>query len=137
MSVSSCIVVEGLQRRFAVGRGACHTTLLVSGRAKVAGGHVSGSKPGLCWWPAVLVQGKAWQFKEFPFRGAAQGDMVDTFSNIFGAFFYYKDDKVGATCTFFACVRTRVRLCVPCSTAALYYIVWFALLILTRALHVG
>jgi hypothetical protein len=44
----------------------------------------------------VVLQGKAWQFKEFPFKGAAQGDMVDTFSNIFGAFFYYKDDKVGS-----------------------------------------
>lgn len=39
-------------------------------------------------------QGKPWQFKEFPFKGADKGDMVETFSNIFGAFFHYKDEKV-------------------------------------------
>lgn len=58
---------------------------------------MSDLEPELCCWSAVVLQGKAWQFKEFPFKGAAQGDMVDTFSNIFGAFFYYKDDKVGST----------------------------------------
>lgn len=41
------------------------------------------------------MQGKPWQFKEFPFKGAEKGDMVETFSNIFGAFFHYKDEKVG------------------------------------------
>lgn len=43
------------------------------------------------------LQGKPWQFKEFPFKGADKGDMVDTFSNIFGAYFHYKGDAVGAT----------------------------------------
>lgn len=41
-------------------------------------------------------QGKAWQFKDFPFKGAAKGDLVETFSNIFGAFFHYRDDAVSA-----------------------------------------
>lgn len=41
-----------------------------------------------------VVQGKPWQFKEFPYKGADKGDMVETFSNIFGAFFHYKDEKV-------------------------------------------
>jgi hypothetical protein len=40
-------------------------------------------------------QGKPWQFKEFTqFKGADKGDMVETFSNIFGAFFHYKDEQV-------------------------------------------
>ncbi len=39
-------------------------------------------------------QGKPWQFKEFPFKGADKGDLVETFSNIFGAYFHYKDEKV-------------------------------------------
>lgn len=43
---------------------------------------------------ASCCQGKPWQFKDFPFKGADKGDMVETFSNIFGAFFHYKDEKV-------------------------------------------
>ena len=43
---------------------------------------------------AVVFQGKAWQFKDFPYKGAAKGDLVETFSNIFGAYFHYKDDAV-------------------------------------------
>lgn len=41
-----------------------------------------------------VEKGKPWQFKEFPFKGADKGDTVETFSNIFGAFFHYKDEKV-------------------------------------------
>jgi hypothetical protein len=54
----------------------------------------------VCWVDVSYVlcflceQGKPWQFKEFPYKGADKGNMVETFSNIFGAFFHYKDEKV-------------------------------------------
>jgi hypothetical protein len=47
------------------------------------------------WW----LQGKAWQFKGFPFKGADKGEMMETFSQLFGAFFYYSDEQVGARCS--------------------------------------
>jgi parafibromin len=42
----------------------------------------------------LLLQGKAWQFKDFPFKGADKGDVRETFSQLFGAYFYYSDEKV-------------------------------------------
>ena len=39
---------------------------------------------------AVVVSGAKWQFKEFPFRGADEGDLVDTFNRVRG--FYAKYD---------------------------------------------
>lgn len=40
------------------------------------------------------LQGKAWQFKDFPFKGADKGDVRETLSQLFGAYFYYSDEKV-------------------------------------------
>jgi hypothetical protein len=48
-----------------------------------------------------VLQGKPWQFKDFPYRGADKGELVDTFAHHLGVFFYYKDEKVrtaGAKC---------------------------------------
>lgn len=55
-------------------------------------------------------QGKPWQFKDFPFKGAAKGDMVDTFSNVFGAFFHYKDEAVSC------CLLWLVGSCLCCES---------------------
>lgn len=46
---------------------------------------------------AVIVQGKAWQFKDFPFKGADKGELRETFTQLFGAYFYYSDEKVPET----------------------------------------
>jgi hypothetical protein len=39
------------------------------------------------------AQGKAWQFKDFPFKGANKGDLMETFDAVFGAYFHYSDEK--------------------------------------------
>lgn len=52
-------------------------------------------------------QGKPWQFKAFPFKGAAKGDMVDTFNHVFGAFLHYSDEEVRAC----ACVLQDASMC--------------------------
>ena len=31
---------------------------------------------------AVFVSGKAWQFKDWPFKGADEGDLVETFAKV-------------------------------------------------------
>ncbi|KAK9838857.1 hypothetical protein WJX74_004666 [Apatococcus lobatus] len=43
---------------------------------------------------AVFVQGKKWQFKGWPFKGAEQGDLVDTFSRILGIHLFFHDEQV-------------------------------------------
>jgi hypothetical protein len=48
----------------------------------------------LCLGAVSCLQGKAWQFKEFPFKGADKGDVRETFTQLFGAYFYYSDEKV-------------------------------------------
>jgi hypothetical protein len=47
-----------------------------------------------CLLFSLRLQGKAWQFKEFPFKGADKGDVRETFTQLFGAYFYYSDEKV-------------------------------------------
>ena len=42
---------------------------------------------------AVFVSGKEWQFKDWPFRGADDGDLVDTFQKIRGFYPAYDTDK--------------------------------------------
>lgn len=46
---------------------------------------------------AVVCSGKAWQFKKWPFKGAAEGNLVDTFSRVLGVFVHYTDEQVDAT----------------------------------------
>mmetsp|Transcript_5007 Transcript_5007/g.10824 ORF Transcript_5007/g.10824 Transcript_5007/m.10824 type:complete len:494 (-) Transcript_5007:500-1981(-) len=43
---------------------------------------------------AVVAQGVKWQFKDWPYKGAAEGDLVDTFSKVAGFFVHYSDEKV-------------------------------------------
>jgi parafibromin len=43
---------------------------------------------------AVCCLGKAWQFKKWPYRGAASGDMVETFLKVAGVFFHYADEPI-------------------------------------------
>ncbi|KAG1678510.1 hypothetical protein FOA52_014543 [Chlamydomonas sp. UWO 241] len=43
---------------------------------------------------AVITQGVKWQFKDFPFKGAATGDLADTFKNVCGFYLHYNDEKV-------------------------------------------
>lgn len=43
---------------------------------------------------AVIVQGAKWQFKDWPHKGAAQGEMLDTFSKVAGFYIHFSDDKV-------------------------------------------
>jgi hypothetical protein len=59
------------------------------------------------------LQGKAWQFKDFPFKGVEKGDLVDTFSKIMGAYFYYSDEKVswGISKTQTMPSRTKCQAC--------------------------
>ena len=46
---------------------------------------------------AVFCSGKAWQFKTWPFRGAASGDLLDTFQRVLGVYLYFQDQTVEAT----------------------------------------
>lgn len=43
---------------------------------------------------AVLCSGKAWQFKKWPFRGASQGDLLDTFQRVCGFYLHYGDEAI-------------------------------------------
>lgn len=43
---------------------------------------------------AVIVNGAKWQFKGWPFPGVEEGNLVETFKRIKGAFVCYEDDKV-------------------------------------------
>ncbi|KXZ48472.1 hypothetical protein GPECTOR_27g642 [Gonium pectorale] len=45
---------------------------------------------------AVLVQGAKWQFKDWPHKGAKDGDLVEAFSKVCGFFVHYSDEKVVA-----------------------------------------
>ena len=38
---------------------------------------------------AVFVSGKAWQFKDWPFKGADEGDLVETFAKVRGFYAQY------------------------------------------------
>mgnify|MGYP001199273961 CR=1 FL=1 len=42
---------------------------------------------------AVFVSGKEWQFKDWPFPGADEGDLVSTFANVRGFYAQYDTDK--------------------------------------------
>jgi parafibromin len=44
---------------------------------------------------AVFVSGKEWQFKDWPFRGADDGDLVDTFQKIRGFYAMYDTEAGG------------------------------------------
>eukprot|EP00892_Ulva_mutabilis_P009876 jgi/Ulvmu1/7260/UM035_0047.1 len=46
---------------------------------------------------AVICQGKRWQFKEYPFKGAESGDLVELFTSICGFYFYYRGETVPDT----------------------------------------
>lgn len=43
---------------------------------------------------AVVVQGVKWQFKDFPFKGADGGDLVETFHKLMGVHLLFHDDQV-------------------------------------------
>ena len=43
---------------------------------------------------AVLVTGKKWQFKDYPFAGVREGNMADLFTNICGFYFHYSNDPI-------------------------------------------
>jgi hypothetical protein len=45
---------------------------------------------------AVVVLGKPWQFKTWPFKGAAAGDLLDTFSRVAGVYLHFADEPVPA-----------------------------------------
>lgn len=45
----------------------------------------------------VVCLGKAWQFKQWPHKGAASGDLVDAFQKVCGTYFHYTDEKVDPT----------------------------------------
>ncbi|KAK9823446.1 hypothetical protein WJX72_002818 [[Myrmecia] bisecta] len=46
---------------------------------------------------AVFVQGKAWQFKGWPYKGVAEGDLVDTFAHLLGIYLHFHDEQVEAS----------------------------------------
>lgn len=43
---------------------------------------------------AVIVQGANWQFKEWPFKGVAKGDVVELFSRHLGVFFSFHGEAI-------------------------------------------
>lgn len=46
---------------------------------------------------AVFVQGAKWQFKDWPFRGAEEGDLVDTFNSVDGFYVSWENMAVNET----------------------------------------
>ncbi|KAG2482472.1 hypothetical protein HYH03_018579 [Edaphochlamys debaryana] len=44
---------------------------------------------------AVIVQGAKWQFKDWPHKGAKEGDLVDALAKVCGFYVHYADEKVG------------------------------------------
>ncbi|GLI63558.1 hypothetical protein VaNZ11_006411 [Volvox africanus] len=44
---------------------------------------------------AVVVQGAKWQFKEWPHKGAKDGDLMEAFAKVCGFYFHFADEKVG------------------------------------------
>ena len=45
---------------------------------------------------AKRQQGKAWQFKDWPFAGADKGEAVELFSKVLGLYPHYADEPVPA-----------------------------------------
>lgn len=43
---------------------------------------------------AVISQGVKWQFKDFPFKGADQGNMMETFTRIQGFYFAFHNEEL-------------------------------------------
>ncbi|GMH36728.1 hypothetical protein BSKO_04601 [Bryopsis sp. KO-2023] len=43
---------------------------------------------------AVVSQGVKWQFKDFPFKGAAKADMIETFTRIQGFYFAFHNEEL-------------------------------------------
>lgn len=43
---------------------------------------------------AVISQGVKWQFKDFPFKGADQGNMMETFTRIQGFYFAFNNEEL-------------------------------------------
>eukprot|EP00879_Flechtneria_rotunda_P013823 GHRR01014436.1.p1 GENE.GHRR01014436.1~~GHRR01014436.1.p1 ORF type:complete len:271 (+),score=80.02 GHRR01014436.1:955-1767(+) len=69
-------------------------------------------KPGHPDWKrvvAVIAQGKAWQFKGFPFKGADKGELMETFTHLFGAYFHYNDEPVPENVAGWKVVKLPIR----------------------------
>ncbi|KAF5837552.1 RNA pol II accessory factor, Cdc73 family-domain-containing protein [Dunaliella salina] len=43
---------------------------------------------------AVIVQGAKWQFKDWIFKGAKEGDLAETFQKVAGFYIHFADEKV-------------------------------------------
>lgn len=43
---------------------------------------------------AVVVQGAKWQFREWPHKGAKDGELADVFNKVCGFHLHYMDEKV-------------------------------------------
>lgn len=48
---------------------------------------------------AVFCSGKTWQFKKWPFPGASQGDLLDTFQRVLGIYLHFQDEQIDPTGT--------------------------------------
>lgn len=44
---------------------------------------------------AVVVQGAKWQFKDWPYKGAKEGDLAEAFNRVCGFYLHFADEKVG------------------------------------------
>ncbi|GAX79100.1 hypothetical protein CEUSTIGMA_g6540.t1 [Chlamydomonas eustigma] len=42
----------------------------------------------------VIVQGAKWQFKDWPHKGVAEGDLSEVFSQVCGFYLYFSDEKI-------------------------------------------
>jgi parafibromin len=77
-----------------------HSILRKIGRAKPVKYHITDKEPTSQedWKRVVGVfcLGKPWQFKKFPFRGASNGDLVDTFQKVSGLYLHYSDEPIDA-----------------------------------------
>ncbi len=77
-----------------------HTILRKIGRAKPIKYHITDKEPtSKADWDRVVgvfCLGKPWQFKKFPFTGASNGDLVDTFQRVSGVFLHYSDEPIDA-----------------------------------------
>lgn len=77
-----------------------HTILRKIGRAKSIKYHITDKEPTSQedWKRVVGVfcLGKPWQFKKFPFTGASNGDLVDTFQRVSGVYLHYSDEPIDA-----------------------------------------
>jgi parafibromin len=76
-----------------------HTILRKIGRAKPVKYHITDKEPPKEDWNRVVgvfCLGKPWQFKKFPFAGASNGDLVDTFQKVSGVYLHYSDEPIDA-----------------------------------------